>query len=152
MSSAVSGSIRLLRAELGATGLGLGGILPGIKKPRRDSPAWAVGGLAMPYFRMANGHTSIGAGRFHFRVRDGIGLGTPAMVTKRFGAPRSTFLQRLPAGLGLPSSSGNLWPSKPAGRYMVKPHGQLVPVCCTHRCASTPGLSTSSSPTALQGA
>jgi len=34
---------------------------------------------------------------------------------------------------------------------MVKPHGQLVRVSCTHRCASTPRLSTSWSPTALQG-
>ena len=29
------------------------------------------------------------------------------------------------------------------GCYMVKPHGQLVPVSYTHYCASTPGLSTS---------
>ena len=36
--------------------------------------------------------------------------------------------------------------------YMVKPHGQLVPVSLTHCCASTPGLSTLSSSTALQGA
>ncbi len=35
-------------------------------------------------------------------------------------------------------------------RAMVKPHGQLVPVSSTHYCASTSGLSTSSSRTALQ--
>ena len=40
---------------------------------------------------------------------------------------------------------------KPIGCYMVKPHGQLVWVSYTHYCASTPHLSTSSSPTALQG-
>jgi hypothetical protein len=34
---------------------------------------------------------------------------------------------------------------------MVKPHGRLVPVSSTHCCASTSGLSTSSSRTALQG-
>ena len=34
---------------------------------------------------------------------------------------------------------------------MVKPHGQLVPVSSTHYCASTPGLSTSSSTRGLQG-
>src|SRR5215468_3943577 len=34
---------------------------------------------------------------------------------------------------------------------VVKPHGQLVPVSSTHCCASTSGLSTSSSRTALQG-
>jgi len=33
---------------------------------------------------------------------------------------------------------------------VVKPHGRLVPVRFTHCCASTPGLSTSSSRTALQ--
>lgn len=33
----------------------------------------------------------------------------------------------------------------------VKPLGSLVPVSSTHRCAYTPGLSTSSSSTALQG-
>ncbi len=32
---------------------------------------------------------------------------------------------------------------KPLGCYMVKPHGQLVLVSCTHYCASTPSLSTS---------
>jgi len=34
---------------------------------------------------------------------------------------------------------------------VVKPHGQLVPVSSTHCCASTSGLSTSSSRTTLQG-
>ena len=34
---------------------------------------------------MANCHTIIGAKRFHFRVRDGIGWFTLAMVTKQFG-------------------------------------------------------------------
>jgi len=34
---------------------------------------------------------------------------------------------------------------------VVKPHGRLVPVSSTHCCASTSGLSTSSSWTALQG-
>ena len=41
--------------------------------------------LAIPYFRMANCHTIIGAKRFHFRVRDGIGWFTFAMVTKQTG-------------------------------------------------------------------
>ena len=35
-------------------------------------------------------------------------------------------------------------------RIMVKPHGSLVPVSLTHRCASTPGLSTWSSTRSLQ--
>ena len=36
-------------------------------------------------------------------------------------------------------------PPKHLRRCMVKPHGSLVPVSSTHRCAYTPGLSTSSS-------
>ena len=39
---------------------------------------------------------------------------------------------------------------KPLWRCKVKPHGSLVPVSSTHRCAYTPGLSTSSSSTFLQ--
>ena len=41
--------------------------------------------LAIPYFHMANCHTIIGAKWFHFRVRDGIGWFTFAMVTKQTG-------------------------------------------------------------------
>ncbi|PBS98249.1 hypothetical protein A9821_26100, partial [Escherichia coli] len=38
-------------------------------------------------------------------------------------------------------------PPKQLRRCKVKPHGSLVPVSSTHRCAYTPGLSTSSSST-----
>ena len=41
-------------------------------------------------------------------------------------------------------------PPKHLRRCKVKPHGSLVPVSSTHRCAYTPGLSTSSSLTFLQ--
>ena len=41
-------------------------------------------------------------------------------------------------------------PPKQLRRCKVKPHGSLVPVSSTHRCAYTPGLSTSSSLTFLQ--
>src|SRR4029078_8178964 len=41
-------------------------------------------------------------------------------------------------------------PLRRCGRYMVKPHGSLVPVSLTHYCASTPGLSTWSSTRSLQ--
>ena len=40
-----------------------------------------------------------------------------------------------------PGSHSSATP-KLLGCYMVKPHGQLVPVSFTHYCASTPGLST----------
>ena len=39
----------------------------------------------MTYFHMATCHTIIGAERFHFRVRDGIGWFTLAIVTKQTG-------------------------------------------------------------------
>ncbi len=39
----------------------------------------------MSYFHMATCHTIIGAKRFHFRVRDGIGWFTLAMFTKQTG-------------------------------------------------------------------
>ena len=41
-------------------------------------------------------------------------------------------------------------PPKHLRRCKVKPHGSLVPVSSTHRCAYTPGLSPSSSSTFLQ--
>ena len=58
--------------------------------------------MAIPYFHMANCHTIIGAKRFHFRVRDGIGWFTLAMVTKQFGAEsrlKSTRLNKIVAAL-----------------------------------------------------
>ena len=52
----------------------------------------------MPYFRMGV-HTIIGAGRFHFRGRDGIGWFPPAMAARQFVAgPFSGF----PRGPALP--------------------------------------------------
>ena len=55
------------------------------KKPKRLGLGFWVKSLAIPYFRMANCHTIIGAKRFHCRVRDGIGWFTLAMVTKQTG-------------------------------------------------------------------
>lgn len=191
------------------------------KSPRPCGLGLGVWRLAIPYFRTANCRTIIGARRFHFRVRDGIGWFTSAMVTKQFGVksrPKAQgptrlsplFAFALPffaqalrprpcgscAGKSAPGLSaflfrlgpfafcllfGNLYVLslalalstlrrrrrfglfclslfalrllfKPIGCYRVKPHGQLVRVSCTHCCASTPRLSTSWSPTALQGA
>ena len=48
------------------------------------------------------------------------------------------------------SAENSLNPPKQLRRCKVKPHGSLVPVSSTHRCAYTPGLSTSSSSTFLQ--
>jgi hypothetical protein len=59
--------------------------IPGIKKPKGVGLGLGFGRLAIPYFRTANCRTIIGAKRFHFRVRDGIGWFTLAMVTKQTG-------------------------------------------------------------------
>ena len=49
-----------------------------------------------------------------------------------------------------PVQAENRVSQKRLWRCKVKPHGSLVPVSSTHRCAYTPGLSTSSSLTFLQ--
>ena len=149
-------------------------------------PPWPFGEgvwygcLAVPYFRMGV-HTIIGAGRFHFRGRDGIGWFTPAMAARQFvaapgfvgGPPCRGGLIRA-ARLGIPHTrpvcpgavskpklrqlkkrSLRLWRRarlrRPLGCYMAKPHGQLVSVSCTRCRASTPDLSTWWSSRALQG-
>ena len=61
----------------------------GIKKnPGLRLRVFGLKRLAIPYFRMANCHTIIGAKRFHFRVRDGVGWFTLAMVTKQTGVKK----------------------------------------------------------------
>ena len=44
---------------------------------------FAVKSLAVSYFRMGKPHTIIGAERFHFRVRDGIGWFPLAMAARQ---------------------------------------------------------------------
>ena len=57
------------------------------KKPReRELSGFGIKRLAIPYFRTTTCRTIIGAKRVHFRVRDGIGWFTLAMVTKQTGA------------------------------------------------------------------
>jgi hypothetical protein len=55
------------------------------KKPGRGVSAGRVvlRGLAVSYFRMGKPHTIIGAERFHFRVRNGIGWFPLAMATRQ---------------------------------------------------------------------
>ena len=77
----------------------------GQKKARMGSRAgFCFWGLAIPYFHMANCHTIIGTKRFHFRVRDGSGWFTLAMVTKQFGAagasPRLSYAPHPPLHWG----------------------------------------------------
>ena len=58
--------------------------------------------------------------------------------------------RNLPRRLICIKAENSLKSPKHLRRCKVKPHGSLVPVSSTHRCAYTPGLSTSSSLTFLQ--
>ena len=128
----------------------------------------------MTYFHMGKPHTIIGAEWFHCRVRDGIGWYPNAVVAGRTGVlsarsgPCIRGQRWHTTNWGVGSYSNNRFlmlyvaynrsSSAPLafkgvqllGCYMVKPHGQLVPVSFTHCCASTPGLSTLWSSRALQ--
>ncbi len=66
------------------------------KNPKPFGLGFWVRSLAVPYFRMGV-HTIIGAGRFHFRGRDGIGWFPPAMAARQFVAGLSTGFPRGPA-------------------------------------------------------
>jgi hypothetical protein len=101
------------------------------------------------YSGMACGHTTIGAERFHFRVRNGIGWYPLAIAARLFGEVFVSTLvafadARIDLHRSIRSSALMHRPrsAKRLGCYMVKPHGQLVPVSSVHYCTYTPGLST----------
>ena len=94
--------------------------------------------LAVTYFHIDKVDTSIGAERFHFRVRKGIGWFPLAMAARQTGrnggwscpAPAANSrnlllmlgrIQVIDRALQNDSTLG-----KSLGCYMVKPHGQLV--------------------------
>ncbi len=92
--------------------------------------------------------STIGAEGFHDRVRDGIGCLTPRhshQVIQTQGSliyeNQSVFTARRASKRGLPLH---------ANESRIKPIELLVPVSFTHCCASTPGLSTWWSSTALK--
>jgi hypothetical protein len=80
--------------------------------------------------------STIGAGAFHGRVRDGIGCGRSANITR-------------PAKGG--AKFGLYCPRWALTMKAIKPIERLVLVSFTHCCASTPSLSTWWSSTALKG-
>ncbi len=109
--------------------------------------------------------STIGAGAFHGRVRNGNGCSHPAIATrsaKRMISNREAGFTYYHILLGC-GSSNPIPPAPPLSRgslayekwaqamRMIKPIELLVPVSFTHCCASTPGLSTWSSSTALKG-
>ena len=60
--------------------------------------------------------------------------------------------RKLDFGFRTESGAPRIFTSSRFKNFMAKPHGRLVPVSFAPRSASTPGLSTWSSPTVLQGA
>ena len=80
----------------------------------------------MTYSHLAYGQTTIGAERFHFRVRNGIGWFPPAMTARKTVACAA---DRSGAGLSGMWRNTDVSHSRSLrllGCYMVKPHGQLV--------------------------
>ena len=110
-------------------------------------------------------HSTVGAKAFDGRVRDGIGSDRSAKVTRPakgekeanfFGActyPNDADDTGLAKVLYDFAQSLSRRHRTHGHRVMraFKPIELLVPVSCTHCCASTPGLSTWSSSTALEG-
>ena len=117
-------------------------------------------------------HSTMGAETFDGRVRDGIGSCRLAKATRpakivrraaraweqarrrRLGVCRETTRAVARRGSGCEALVLAPAPSLGDGHGLmraIKPDERLVPVSCTHCCASTPGLSTWWSSTALQG-
>src|SRR5882757_4530211 len=127
---------------------------PAYQVEKKPSPAFTGEGfvlhriksLAVTYFHIDKVDTSIGAERFHFRVRKGIGWFPLAMAARQNGCrgtshvwPRhefSQFVSSLKRWLEsshsrsinqvVPYTISLTLKGKSLGCYMVKPHGQLV--------------------------
>ena len=89
--------------------------------------------------------STISAASFHGRVRNGVGWGTCAIATRSscphaFSSCKKTSILGLVLLLfGIALRDGRPCAFAPV---LVKPVEGLVPVSCTHYCASTSGLST----------
>ena len=110
-----------------------GGAGGGFKKDRRR-----------PTLPPGDPGSTIGAEGLNGRVRNGNGCLPLAIATEKGRQFHSRIESFRGSQLSFVARCGN--------ESGVKPHGHLVPVSSTHYCAYTPGLSTSSSPTGLQGA
>jgi hypothetical protein len=118
----------------------------GVRYPRRAGGC-AVRGRGCrqrPTLPQCKHCSTIGAGELNDRVRDGIGWGLSARTT---GIRVALCEERRRRGESEAVESGS-GVSVGGG---VKPNGRLVPLGCTRYRASTCGLSTSWSPTDLQG-
>ena len=106
------------------------------KSPRRfPYGGFVVKSLAVTYFRIDKANTSIGAERFHFRVRKGIGWFPLAMAARQTVCDGRVMARppRIRAICFDLCRKSSQYPitichvrDKSLGCYMVKPHGQLV--------------------------
>ena len=96
------------------------------------------------------GRSTIGAEGFHGRVRDGIGCMAPRHDHQVVGTEVGVDECGVRCRGSVDVAREDLVPACD-GRFWIKPNERLVPVSFTHCCASTPGLSTWWSSTALQG-
>ena len=83
-----------------------GGRLTGIKKAAPEGAAFRNKILAVSYSHMGRPHTTIGAERFHFRVRNGIGWFPFAIAARKTGLGAikvsATFFRKVTSNLLLP--------------------------------------------------
>ena len=133
--------------------------LPGCSTPRRSAACEGMGGslvLGRPggdRLSRVLRHSTMGAGAFDGRVRDGIGSWAHRSGHQAGAAQGGMFGQACGQRRGCLWS----WIVRVVGlirtRIMraIKPVGRLVPVSSTRYRACTPGLSTWSSSTALKG-
>ena len=93
------------------------------------------------------GLSTIGAGGLNGRVRNGNGWGPPAITTRSARAIQINLKRQ-----NLTEAHGRANETIAVHEHReIKPIEQLVPVSFTYHYASTPGLSTWSSSTALKG-
>jgi hypothetical protein len=97
------------------------------KKNPPTFPSGGLGGiLAVTYSHLAYGQTTIGAERFHFRVRNGIGWFPPAMTARKTVARAADRSGAVLSEMWRNTDVSHSRSLRLLGCYMVKPHGQLV--------------------------
>src|SRR5690606_41725479 len=104
------------------------------KKPQPfRAAAFRIKSLAMSYSHMGRPHTTIGAERFHFRVRNGIGwfpLAIAARQPARFRWPSRAFQTR-----SLHKSEPKI---KQSGEFLTILDGMSSVACTSHHIARVP--------------
>jgi hypothetical protein len=131
------------------------------------APRWAVRGVTRRALGRPGGdrlsrvlrHSTMGAGAFDGRVRDGIGSWAHRsghQAGAAHGTRHGGFGKHWSLSWCVVVRCSPAWAAGDQHRTRImraiKPIGRLVPVSSVHYCTCTPGLSTWSSSTALKGA